>query len=104
MLRTLKDLTFDNIYHEHVNYWCLLSILNFFEDSQLKIYKVEEVETHGGSLRIYTTKNKSKRVHRSVNQLVALEKKFKLDKYSTYLKFSKKAEDKYSELKIGYYF
>ena len=92
LLRTLKDLTFDNIYHEHVNYWCLLSILNFFEDSQLKIYKVEEVETHGGSLRIYTTKNKSKRVHRSVNQLVALEKKFKLDKYSTYLKFSKKVE------------
>ena len=29
LLRTIKDLTFDNIYHEHVNYWCLISILHF---------------------------------------------------------------------------
>ena len=45
--RTLKDLTFDNIYHEHVNYWCLLSLLKFFQDSNLKIYKVKAVSyTH----------------------------------------------------------
>ena len=31
MLKTIKDLTFDNIYHEHVNYWCLLSILHFLK-------------------------------------------------------------------------
>ena len=32
LLRTIKDLTFDNVYHEHVNYWCLLSILNFLKN------------------------------------------------------------------------
>ena len=31
LLRTIKDLTFDNIYHEHFNYWCLLSILHFLK-------------------------------------------------------------------------
>ena len=41
LLRTIKDLTFDNVYHEHVNYWCLLSILNFFENSNMKVYKVK---------------------------------------------------------------
>ena len=92
LLRTLKDLTFDNIYHEHVNYWCLLAILNFFEDSELKVYKVKEVDTHGGSLRVYTTKNKNKRMHKSVSQYVEIEKKSKLDKYSTYLKFAKEVE------------
>ncbi len=93
MLRTIKDLTFDNIYHEHVNYWCLTSILKFFEDSQLKVYKVREVDTHGGSLRVYTTKNKDKRLHRSVRQFIELEKKNKLDNFLTYQKFAKKVED-----------
>ena len=93
LLRTLKDVTFDNIYHEHVNYWCFLAILNFFEDLQMKVYKVKEVETHGGSLRVYATKNKNKRMHKSVRQYIEIEKKNKLDKYPTYLEFAKKVED-----------
>ena len=92
LLRTIKDLTFDNIYHEHVNYWCLLSILKFFENSEMKVYKVEEVDTHGGSLRVYTTKNKKKRIHESVNHYIKLEKKNKLDKIETYYNFAKNVE------------
>ena len=92
LLRTIKDLTFDNIYHEHVNYWCLLSILKFFENSEMKVYKVEEVDTHGGSLRVYTTKNKKKRIHESVNHYIKLEKKNKLDKIETYYDFAKNVE------------
>ena len=93
LLRTLKDLTFDNIYHEHVNYWCLLAIMNFFEDSQMKVYKVKEVDTHGGSLRVYATKNKDKRIHKSVGEYIKIEKRNKLDQYSTYLEFAEKVED-----------
>ena len=93
LLKTIKDLTFDNIYHEHVNYWCLLSILKFFEDSEMKVYKVEEVETHGGSLRVYTTKKRNKRLHKSVNEYVQLEKKNKLDKIETYYNFAKNVEE-----------
>ena len=97
LLRTLKDLTF---YHEHVNYWCLLSILSFFEDSNMKIYKVKEVDTHGGSLRVYATKNKNKRQDKSVNQYIELEKKNKLDKIETYYQFRKDVENiKFSSLK-----
>ncbi len=92
LLRTIKELTFDNVYHEHVNYWCLLSILHFFENSNMKIYKVKEVDTHGGSLRVYATKNKNKRLHKSVNQYIELEKKNKLDKIETYFKFAKDVE------------
>ena len=89
ILRTIKDLTFDNIYHEHVNYWCFLAILDFFKDSEMKIYKVKEVDTHGGSLRVYATKNKNKKLHTSVNKYIKLEKKNKLDKIDTYQKFAK---------------
>lgn len=100
LLRTINDLTFDNIYHEHFNYWCLMSILNFFEGSELKVYKVKEVDTHGGSLRVYTTKNKNKRQHKSINQYIELEKKFKLDKIETYYKFAIDIENiKHNSLK-----
>ena len=93
LLRTIKDVTFDNIYHEHVNYWCLIAIINFFEDSQMKVYKVKEVDTHGGSLRVYATKDKNKRTHKSVSQYLEIEKEHKLDVHSTYLEFAKKVEE-----------
>ena len=93
LLRTIKDLTFDNIYHEHVNYWCLLSLLKFFEESGLKIYKVKEVDTHGGSLRVYTTMDKNKKLHKSISEYIELEKKNKLDKFETYIKFGDKVKN-----------
>ena len=100
LLRTIKDLTFDNVYHEHVNYWCLISILNFFKDSNMKVYKVKEVDTHGGSLRVYATKNKNKRLHKSVNQYIELELKNGLDNLETYKKFAKNvANVKHESLK-----
>ena len=46
LLNTLKDLTFDNIYHEHYNYWSLTSLNNFFERLNVVIFKVEKINTH----------------------------------------------------------
>ena len=57
LMNTLKDLTFDNIYHEHYNYWSLISLKNFFNQFNATIYKAEKVNTHGGSIRIYVKKN-----------------------------------------------
>lgn len=92
LLRTIEDLTFDNVYHEHVNYWCVLSVLKFFENSELKVYKVKEVDTHGGSLRIYASKDKKKRLHKSVGEFIENEKRRKLDEVETYNKFAKDVE------------
>tara|TARA_B100001029_G_scaffold132834_1_gene111718 strand:- start:1064 stop:1561 length:498 start_codon:yes stop_codon:yes gene_type:complete len=59
----------------------------------MKVYKVKEVDTHGGSLRVYATKNKDKRIHKSVGEYIKIEKRNKLDQYSTYLEFAEKVED-----------
>ena len=56
LMNTLKDLTFDNIYHEHYNYWSLTSLVNFFNQFDARIVKSELVNTHGGSIRIYVKK------------------------------------------------
>jgi len=90
LLNTLKDLTFDNIYHEHYNYWSLTSLINFFKQYKATIYRVERLYTHGGSIRVYIKKNKKIRIENSVKELIKEEDKFGIKKYQTYKDFAKK--------------
>ncbi len=90
LLNTLKDLTFDNIYHEHYNYWSLLSLTKFFKNFDLKIFNAEKINTHGGSLRVYISKSNKKKIHSNVKKLLNEEIKFGLKNYKTYLNFGKK--------------
>ena len=90
LLNTLKDLTFDNIYHEHYNYWSLTSLINFFNQFNAKIFKAETVNTHGGSLRIYIKKNKKVKIENSVKTMLQNEEKFGIKNYKTYQDFGKK--------------
>ena len=93
LLNTIKDLTFDNVYHEHVNYWSLTALNRFFENLELKIFDVEEINTHGGSIRVYISKEKDIEIKNSVNELLKKEEKFGLKEISTYLEFGKKIEN-----------
>ena len=90
LLNTLKDLTFDNIYHEHYNYWSLTSLINFFNQYDAKIYKVERINTHGGSIRAYIKKGKKIKIENSVRELIKVEEKFGIKKYQIYQEFAKK--------------
>ena len=93
LLNTIKDLTFDNIYHEHTNYWSLTALKRFFENLELKIFNVEEINTHGGSIRIYISQEKNIKIEDSVKDFLEKEEKFGLKKISTYLDFGKKIEN-----------
>ena len=90
LLNTLKDLTFDNIYHEHYNYWSLTSLVNFFKQFNGKIFKAETIDTHGGSLRIYIKKNLQVKIDNSVKSMLNAEEKFGIKKLKTYQDFGKK--------------
>ncbi len=93
LLNTLKDLTFDNIYHEHTNYWSLSTLKNFLNNIGLFIFKSEKIDTHGGSVRIYVSKQKSVKIDKSVKRMLKEEEDFGLKKISTYIKFGKKIEN-----------
>ena len=90
LLNTLKDLTFDNIYHEHYNYWSLTSLVNFFNKFKAKIFKAERINTHGGSLRIYVKKNQKIKTENSVKNLLKEEERFGIKKYESYKNFANK--------------
>ncbi len=90
LMNTLKDLTFDNIYHEHYNYWSLTSLTNFFDKFDAKIFKSEKINTHGGSIRVYIKKDKKVKIDPSVKKMLREEDNFGIKKYDTYKKFGEK--------------
>ena len=90
LMNTLKDLTFDNIYHEHYNYWSLTSLVNFFNQFNAKIFKAECIDTHGGSIRIYITKDKKIKTESNVKKMLKEEETFGIKKFKTYKDFGNK--------------
>lgn len=57
LMDTIRDMTFDNIYHEHVNYWSVTALAHFFDILGLCMFHVEHINTHGGSIRCYITRD-----------------------------------------------
>ena len=103
LLNTLLDCTFDNIYHEHVNYWSVISLSKFFTKFGAKIFKVEKINTHGGSLRVFVTKDKNRIVNDSVENFIKNEKELGLNDIRIYENFSNKiAKTKKNVLKRIY--
>ena len=90
LMNTLKDLTFDNIYHEHYNYWSLTSLVNFFKRFNGKIFRSETIDTHGGSIRVYLKKDNKVKVEKSVIQMLKDEEKYGIKKFQTYKEFGDK--------------
>ncbi len=92
VLDTIKDLTFDNIYHEHVQYWNIKSLERFFNNLNLMIYKVEHINTHGGSIRVYIKRASDKLyedIQPSLFKFIEQERNVGLYDYKTYRDFGK---------------
>ncbi len=53
VMRMLEHVQFDTVYHEHFSYLSLYSVTRIFEAAGLRVFDVEELPTHGGSLRVY---------------------------------------------------
>jgi nucleoside-diphosphate-sugar epimerase len=90
LMNTLKDLTFDNIYHEHYNYWSLTSLVYFFKQFGAKVFRSEKVNTHGGSIRVYVKKDKKVKIEKSVIKMLKEEEIFGIKNFQTYQKFGDK--------------
>lgn len=57
LMDQLKNKIFDNVYHEHVQYWSVTALKQYFERHRLYLSKVEHIPTHGGSIRVYIQKD-----------------------------------------------
>jgi 2-polyprenyl-3-methyl-5-hydroxy-6-metoxy-1,4-benzoquinol methylase len=93
ILNLIKKIQFDTIYHEHYSYLSLITVSKIFKKYKLKVFDVEKLSTHGGSLRVYGCKSKNKRkISDRYFSLMSEEKKQKLDSIRTYENFHLHAE------------
>ena len=94
LLRLIESTEFDTIYHEHFFYYSLLAVEPLFARHGLRVFDVEQLKTHGGSLRLYAARTGSHRhaTEARVQELRALEQAHGLDRMATYLGFEKRAE------------
>jgi hypothetical protein len=81
LLNLIKYKQFDTIYHEHFSYLDLLAVNRIFGDNGLKLYDVQKLETHGGSLRIFAAhaENTKVQVSSAVKDIIDEETEFGLD-------------------------
>jgi hypothetical protein len=93
VLRLLDENQFDTIYHEHFSYFSLLSIMSVMERHDLRVVDVEELTTHGGSLRVHVRHAEAgSEVAESVDALLARERRAGLDGVARYVAFGRDVE------------
>jgi hypothetical protein len=98
----IKFFQFDTIYHEHYSYLSLGAVSKIFSHHDLRVYDVERLSTHGGSLRVYGChKNSSIQQTPNVEQLLEYENDLGLFKLETYSNFQSTINDiKYNTIKF----
>ncbi|MDH5629981.1 MAG: class I SAM-dependent methyltransferase [Gammaproteobacteria bacterium] len=95
LLRLIEQVQFDTIYHEHFSYLSLITVKKIFDKYNLVIFDVDELPTHGGSIRIYAChkNNNNQSVSQNVSIVEEREKSAGLDKIKTYSDFSERVKN-----------
>jgi len=94
LLRLIERNEFDTIYHEHYSYFSLLTTRHIVENHGLRLFDVEELASHGGSLRVYACRTESRlhTVEPSVQRVIDLEVAAGLDTEEGYERFSRQVK------------
>lgn len=93
LLNLIKYKQFDTVYHEHYSYLSLYTVSRIFQQAGLKVYDVEELPTHGGSLRVYGCHEEDiKETTSAVRELIEEEKEFGMQDLPLYLSFQSEAD------------
>ena len=88
LLNLIKFCQFDTIYHEHFSYLSVKTVKRIFEENNLRIFRVEELPTHGGSVRVFGCKsNGTHETCQSVERIIVKETKQGLFNLETYKNF-----------------
>lgn len=93
LMQLLKYSQFDTVYHEHYSYLSLTTVISIFDAHELKVYDVEELSTHGGSLRIYGCHtNDPRKISPNVSNILNKESDLGMQCIDTYESFQVQAD------------
>jgi SAM-dependent methyltransferase len=95
LLQLIQSNEFDTIYHEHFSYFSLLSTIMIMDAHGLKVFDVEELKSHGGSLRVYAclAESKTHTIEPNVSKVLADETRARLDKIDGYDRFARQVKE-----------
>lgn len=95
LLRLMQLNQFDTIYHEHFSYLAFFVVEKIFASHGLTLYHVDEIPTHGGSIRIYArhAEDETKPVSEAVERLRSEELEAGLDRLETYASFAEQVKE-----------
>ena len=93
LMHLIRDAQFDTVYHEHFSYLSLKTVCQIFSTTGLRIWRVEQLPTHGGSLRIYGChQDDPRKTMDEVGMILQEEIKHGLQDLNTYLSFQSHAD------------
>ena len=95
----LRNTEFDTIYHEHYSYINLHPLKSLLSEFNLEVFYVEQIPTHGGSLRVYVAQHGARKVDKSVGQVLNLETELDPQLESIRVDFRKSVEGVRSKAK-----
>jgi SAM-dependent methyltransferase len=93
LMRLMAGNEFDTIYHEHFSYFSLLTVEKIFAAHKLTIFDVEELPTHGGSLRIFACHLGARPVGSRVSELRAREEAAGFTRMEHYVSFGEQVKE-----------
>jgi SAM-dependent methyltransferase len=95
LMRLIEDNQWDTIYHEHFSYFSFLTVSRVFEAHGLRLFDVEELPTHGGSLRIYGAhaEDREKPESEVARELRDRERAAGYEQLETYLGYGRRVEE-----------
>ena len=94
----LRNNAFDNIVHEHLEYYSLLSLENLLKRHQLEIFDIEEDGMNGGSFRTYISNIGKRKISKAVVNMRIRERKINLKNKKIYMDFAQKVEKNKNKL------
>lgn len=94
LLELIRNNQFDTIYHEHFSYFSVMTIEKILIAHGLKLFDVQKLTTHGGSLRVYACRKEARKFNRqkAVAEVLEAETSYGLRDITTYKAFSKKVK------------
>ncbi|MDP2325892.1 MAG: class I SAM-dependent methyltransferase [Gammaproteobacteria bacterium] len=101
LIPLIENNLFDTIYHEHFSYFSLFSVERVFATNSLRVFDVEVLDTHGGSLRVFAEPSDAapaRELSPAITARRAAEAAFGIDKLTTYSRYSEQVERTKREL------
>ena len=84
----IEKLEYDTIYHEHLRYYSLKSLMKLFDRYDMEVFDCERISSHGGSIRVYASFKGKFSKTQNIQQILEMENKLKLASFTTFEKFA----------------